>query len=373
MHVGEDVAPKLLVGRGVNASCGDNDNVGSEPETGDDEEVWTDLVKKVDELFSSPENFAALSDAVARDCPPSAQGEVRSAWRSAMATRSADGGGGRISNVHPREGTESLREGRAGIQARDGPAMRRPPLVRKPSSSPSPPLNSVPSGPRGGEFARQNSQAPSLPSVPLTPRCPREATRNMMPSYTPPFRADIVGGISSNVSPSPLHLGPQQVDDRILPTLAGAGKDIEQLADQGGFACTKQSFRVARLGVPSPPSWSGASRQAPECAPEPRDQSTSMSYIHIPRHSLQDFQSFARSVAAEARRETATDNPYVQALRKHRAELQTYSVIPNPMEEPSLAQQMGTEREALSLITPVTRSARLGASVRAGDASRFSV
>lgn len=375
MPAGEDVAPsaaKLPSGRGIDAIHGDSDKIESEPETiadeaetADDEEA--DLLKRVEQLFSSPKDFGLLTDALTRDCPSSAHGEVRSAWRAAMAIGCEEGeSGGRVGDLHPREEKIDSRSDRVGAQPRDGPAMRRPPLVRNPSSSPPPPpLLKAPGGPRG-PLARQDSQAPSLPSAPSTPRCPREATGNMMPSYTPPSRADIIGGISTPESSSPPRPGPLHADGKILPTPAGCGTEVPS-AEKGGRAGKKQSFRVARLGVPSPRR-AGLARQPPECAPEPRDQGSAVSYIHIPRHSLQDFQSFARSVAAEARRETATDNPYVQALRKHRAELQTYSVIPSPMEEPSLEQQMSTEREALSLITPIMRpvdlSTRPSASAR---------
>lgn len=380
MPAGEEVAasiPKQFPERLLDTNHGDNDVVGSEPETGEEEEVWTDLVKKVEALFASQKDFATLSDALARDSLTSSRG-ARSAWRSAMPADGAEGalldgtaedvlsGAVPCQELHPREGADS-RGVRGGIKMRDGPAMRQPPQARKPSSSPPPPPHlQVPGWTQERMQSRPGSQSPLLPSAPSTPPCPREVTGSMRPTYTPPLRADVVGGISGNsptagtASPSPSRPGPLFSDGQILPTPAGAGTANTPSSEKGqktaaSPSCKKQSFRVARLGVPSPSSGSTTTWQPPERAPEPKDQGTGVSYIHIPRHSLKDFQSFARNVAAEARRETATDNPYVQALRKHRAELQTYSVIPSPMEEPSLEQQMGTEREALSLITPVMR------------------
>lgn len=115
----------------------------------------------------------------------------------------------------------------------------------------------------------------------------------------------------------------------------------------------KSKFRIARLGVTELARGSSTASQPPERAPEPPDQTMSVAYIDIPRHSLKDFKTFAKDVTAQVRREVAADNPYVKALCRHRAELQTCGIIPDPAEEPSLAQQMGTEREALSLMTPL--------------------
>lgn len=145
------------------------------------------------------------------------------------------------------------------------------------------------------------------------------------------------------------------------------------------------NFGVSRLGIPSPNSGGGKSRWpqvgAPSTsltalasagavleAPSPlrlaaahQDPSSqAVHYIHIPQHAVKDFRAFAKEVAAEACRDVATNNPYVQALNRHRAELQ-YPIIPveegdAPKEQPTLEQLLSTQREALSTISTVPRS-----------------
>jgi len=77
-------------------------------------------------------------------------------------------------------------------------------------------------------------------------------------------------------------------------------------------------------------------------------------YIHIPLHAVQDFRDFAKGVAAQACRDVATNNPYVQALNKHRAELQSPLGLAedpfDPGDQPSLAQLLSTQRDSCSLI-----------------------
>lgn len=129
------------------------------------------------------------------------------------------------------------------------------------------------------------------------------------------------------------------------------------------------SFRVDRLGVPpltkvlSRPKASAITSTDAERvevgqetgqaeAATPRD----VMYIHIPPHALRGFQSFARGVANECRRDNAADNPYVRALCNHRAELQSHSVVPRPTEAPSRCEREASEREALSLMMPTGTS-----------------
>jgi len=172
-----------------------------------------------------------------------------------------------------------------------------------------------------------------------------------------------------------------RVADTAVP-VAGAG--IEQY----GRSLTRRpnvAFDVTRLGIPTSSSSSsghvrlrrapGATRPGPrapserspertapeltppelsppECVPDrpsarPPNEAGSVRYIQIPKHSLQDFRAFARGIAAEACEEVAVRNPYVQALCKHRADLQAPS-LDVPSSDQTVAQQLGTQSEALS-------------------------
>jgi len=89
-------------------------------------------------------------------------------------------------------------------------------------------------------------------------------------------------------------------------------------------------------------------------------------YIHIPKHAMQDFRTFARNVAAQACRDVATKNPYVQALNRHRAELESSllddaspggaggSASKGKPDAFTLEQRLSTKREALSTLSPVS-------------------
>mmetsp|Transcript_42871 Transcript_42871/g.100579 ORF Transcript_42871/g.100579 Transcript_42871/m.100579 type:complete len:365 (+) Transcript_42871:185-1279(+) len=67
-------------------------------------------------------------------------------------------------------------------------------------------------------------------------------------------------------------------------------------------------------------------------------------YICIPSESMQGFQKHVQAVTAEVRREAAASNPYAQALRQYREDLE----MPSALRIVSLEQRLGTEREALS-------------------------
>merc|ERR1712137_602392 len=54
----------------------------------------------------------------------------------------------------------------------------------------------------------------------------------------------------------------------------------------------------------------------------------SVRYLHIPRHSLEEFQSLIREGALDTHGEFAVDNPYVQALVNYRREMQSFAVVP---------------------------------------------
>lgn len=74
-------------------------------------------------------------------------------------------------------------------------------------------------------------------------------------------------------------------------------------------------------------------------------------YLHIPRHSLKDFQRFAREAAVDAECELLLDNPYVQALVNYRAEMQAFAISPTSS-VPSVEQILSTQRENLALLSP---------------------
>jgi len=73
-------------------------------------------------------------------------------------------------------------------------------------------------------------------------------------------------------------------------------------------------------------------------------------FLHIPRTALKDFQRFARDAAVEAQCQLAVDNPYVQALVNHRAEMQSFAISPTTM-VPSVEQMLGTQRDNLSMLS----------------------
>lgn len=106
-------------------------------------------------------------------------------------------------------------------------------------------------------------------------------------------------------------------------------------------------FGVSRLSLPAVPTGGEQDR---------------VRYIHIPKHAMKDFRDFAKGVAAQACREVATSNPYVQALNKHRAELQSPLVVSDDPQdlgnEPTLEQQLSTKREALSMLSTVRSTSR---------------
>jgi len=77
----------------------------------------------------------------------------------------------------------------------------------------------------------------------------------------------------------------------------------------------------------------------------------SVRYLHIPRHSLEEFQSLIREGALDTHGEFAVDNPYVQALVNYRREMQSFAVV--PAAATSLEQKLSTQQENLSTLTPV--------------------
>lgn len=207
------------------------------------------------------------------------------------------------------------------------PAMRRPPQVRSPSASPARPT---------GIRARQSAPCPLDASLPAFEDVPSaRPAKNSNFSKTPVF---------GDVSPATPYVKGRFSRPTAAAELASSGVGTSPSPENGST-----SFRVDTLGIPA--HQKGRAVQV-DSGKAKCDNGTDVMYIHIPRHALKGFQSFARNVASECRRDNATDNPYVRALCNHRAELHHHSVIPCPTEAPSLAQQMGSEREALSVMMP---------------------
>lgn len=144
---------------------------------------------------------------------------------------------------------------------------------------------------------------------------------------------------------------------------------------EGFQAVTAFDFGISRLGIPEV---SGLLQARLDLPPRPVRTTTSMDdcdtselppqhcgvqdsvrYLHIPRKSLKDFRDFAKDVAAQACRELAHVNPYVEALNRHRADLETPLVpldwgdSPGAENHLTLEQRLSTKREALSTLSAV--------------------
>lgn len=287
-------------------SCEENlPSASEQDDMGDEEELWPDLAKRIESLF----------------------------------TQGVPGGevfGQKMPVVPDDVGVDQM-------LAR--PAMRRPPQVRSPSASPSRPPRMKCDRPSSG-----------LSSLSSSPPCPPDEVASLGLSHVPPVRST-----TSSRFPGTPAFGGAAFDTLRLQQLRAptvAGSDIQTPSKLSAFEVEVSpslkdgnvSFRVGRLGVPCVPRESVVGPAEGEQAA--REHGTDVTYIHIPRHALKGFQNFARGVASECKRDNAADNPYVRALCNHRAEMQNHSVIPSPSEAPSLEQQMASEREALSLMMP---------------------
>lgn len=137
----------------------------------------------------------------------------------------------------------------------------------------------------------------------------------------------------------------EQTATRRTAAERGAQQPLQTTAADSSCKCIAE---VTALGKTSPRS-----------GPAAQDR---VHYIQIPKHAAKDFRDFARGVAAEACREVATQNPYVKALNKHRAELQCAFVPSESASEPlTLEQQLSTKRDALSTLSAVRTSSGGGA------------
>eukprot|EP00929_Paragymnodinium_shiwhaense_P045003 TRINITY_DN23050_c0_g1_i1.p1 TRINITY_DN23050_c0_g1~~TRINITY_DN23050_c0_g1_i1.p1 ORF type:complete len:594 (+),score=116.35 TRINITY_DN23050_c0_g1_i1:88-1782(+) len=113
-----------------------------------------------------------------------------------------------------------------------------------------------------------------------------------------------------------------------------------------------------RLGIVKEPKLATGLRP-PEESPEPLSTTSAraeaVNYIQIPSNSFEEFRSYARGLRQELRRDTVSHNPFVQALCKHRLELGQDDLAAGGLqEEASVAQRLGTEREALSMLSPMS-------------------
>mmetsp|Transcript_120290 Transcript_120290/g.256755 ORF Transcript_120290/g.256755 Transcript_120290/m.256755 type:complete len:475 (-) Transcript_120290:90-1514(-) len=154
----------------------------------------------------------------------------------------------------------------------------------------------------------------------------RHVNAKQMPSRTP---AVAIG--------SPLALASPQTEEKQAKSKEGQPFDLTSLGipTEDGSRVQPRKYR-APLGGPrpgaSPKMRATPQREAawptPEAEPAAaEDHPQSIQYLHIPRHSLQDFRIFAKGVTLDAVREVATRNPYVVALCKHREELQSSEVV----------------------------------------------
>lgn len=107
--------------------------------------------------------------------------------------------------------------------------------------------------------------------------------------------------------------------------------------DRGGTSPgTSFSFRggprvltAVKLGIPMPGE---------------EAQSSPVRYLHIPKHAMKDFRTFAQNAANEA---IAENNPYILALNSHRAKLHP-SLVDTPRTVPTRMQQLATDPGSLA-------------------------
>lgn len=420
------------------AAAGRNEKGLAAGEAGENEEqAWSDVVRRVEELFSSRDNTAGLTEALARDSLGFSGGKARSAWScTAPFGEPVDFLGDIVSGLRPSprsgrvrdtpDGTvpayEELLQGEqlASEPRRDrgpaGPPLRSSSPPAAPAPSPSPPrLHTACRTPSSREGAGGEASSPprgngSQNLAPkATPRLAPAQRQRIAESGTQSHAGNPLGtedehfarlfgnfseasGYQRDSSPVPTYMRPTR-DSSPTPSYMTPARSSEPVSGSGdaplsgpetppgscarrrqapkAFICKvlpgspergprggpRGQFEVASLGLTERDAGTSSaelSERAPERAPEPPDVEAKVAYIDIPRHALKDFKTFARDVADEAKREIAADNPYVKALRRHRVELHTSGLIPDPAEEPSLAQQMSTEREALSLMTPLS-------------------
>lgn len=155
-------------------------------------------------------------------------------------------------------------------------------------------------------------------------------------------------------SPPELCTPPDVFSERIDHSTKPLVKSTKgSLPDAGGHVATLEqvAHKLVSLQKPGPNNNGSSSRASskPCRLPSKREH---VRYLHIPRHSLKDFKSFARDAHVEAQCELAADNPYVRALVNYRAEMQALALTPGSG-LPSVAQRLSTERENLSVLSPL--------------------
>lgn len=89
---------------------------------------------------------------------------------------------------------------------------------------------------------------------------------------------------------------------------------------------------------------------------EARSDACKISFPSVGLSDMSDFRGYVKGVARHATQEGASKDPYVQALLKHRIELQLPHLIPGELDK-TLEQQLSTQREALAIMSSaVSRS-----------------
>lgn len=156
--------------------------------------------------------------------------------------------------------------------------------------------------------------------------------------FTPPASPERVQATETQRKPLPRS---SSVRRRNLPTATGT-----QRPRSSGPSCPQE----AEPSVPAAVAASSALRR------RAGKETVLTNFMPSSACHAAAIQSFAKDVAKDAWDELAAENPYVRALCERREELQNNSMFFGG-EAHSLEQQMATEREALSLMTPVSTSA----------------
>jgi len=158
---------------------------------------------------------------------------------------------------------------------------------------------------------------------------------------------DIIDRAAANIDAGPCRflLESNSID---APELASLDSLLDESALINGD--DQHAFRPNRLGMPR--ALNPFRSDIPELTPETNSDAPQEDvwYLHIPQDSLKDFQRFARDTAASARYDSMIHNPYIQALRRHRAEAQAFMLIPEESVTRSPAQELASRREALAVL-----------------------
>jgi len=156
----------------------------------------------------------------------------------------------------------------------------------------------------------------------------------------------VINRVRATRRPDPLGSAFSRIWPPGQPPAAGA-RPVSRAAEKPGGGASK-GFAAARLGIPAA-SASSTGSGAEETRGQGQEDQKSVRYLHIPKHAMKDFRTFAQNVANEA---VTVSNPYVRALCNHRAQLQT-SLLEDSPEDQTLQQRMATNPESLTMLSTV--------------------